>query len=301
MAPALVIMAAGMGSRFGGDKQLAAVGPSGETISDYLVYDALRTGFGDIVLVVRDGMQQTIERSLGRRFAGRAALRCVVQRLDDLPPGIDPATHRTKPWGTAQAVIAAARGMNEPFGVVNADDLYGRAAFEALAAFLAHPDSPHTSALVGFPLRSTLSPGGGVNRAVCRTDGRGWLDRIREVTGLVSDGGGGAQYRDDTGTVRALPGDTPVSMNMWGLTPSVVPALESGFHRFLARQAGSPSAEYLLPAAMEEQVRAGTARVRVLPGAARWWGVTYPGDRDTVARAIRTQISEGVYPERLDA
>lgn len=304
MAPALVVLAAGMGSRYGGDKQLAAVGPGGATITDYLVFDALRSGFGEIVLVIRPGMQDAMREGVAARFGARTSVRFVEQRLDDLPAaparGTWQRAERRKPWGTGQAVLAAARTLAMPFGVVNADDLYGPGAFAALGAFLADAGAGATFALVGFPLAATLSANGGVNRGVCRVDRGGMLDQIREVIGIEPHDDGGA-YRDDRGAVHVLPGDTPVSMNMWGFTPAVVPLLEAGFGEFLAGRAGDAKAEYLLPSAVEAMVREGRSRVRVLTGPFAWHGVTYPQDRDAVAAAIRDLVDRGVYPERLGA
>lgn len=300
MAPPLVILAAGMGSRYGGDKQLAAVGPDGATISDYLVFDALRAGFGEIVLVVRESIQGALERSLTSRFGGRATFRFALQRLDDVPAAARSHAERTKPWGTSHAVLAGARGLTRPFGVVNADDLYGPAAFQALAAFLAAPHEPNVHALVGFPVRDTLSEHGTVNRGVCRVAAAGWLDRIREVKGIERQGDGAA-YKDGDGSVHVLPGDTPVSMNMWGFAPSIVGQLEARFATFLDRHGGDANAEYLLPATIEELVREGTARVQVLTGAFKWWGVTYPADRAAVVKALLDLTAAGIYPARLSA
>ena len=300
MAPALVILAAGMGSRYGGDKQLAAVGPDGATIADYLIYDALRSGFGEIVLVIRSGMREAMLQGVGARFGARAPVRFVEQRLDDLPRGAWQAAERQKPWGTGQAVLAAARTMTTPFGVVNADDLYGHEAFVALAKFLAGAGAKPTFALVGFPLAGTLSAHGGVNRGVCTVDREGMLQGIREIIGIERRDGGGA-YRDEHGAVHAIPGDAPVSMNMWGFTPAIAALLEAGFREFLDASAGNPRAEFLLPSAIEAQVRTGASRVRLLTGPFTWHGVTYPQDRDFVAAAIRDMIARGVYPERLGA
>lgn len=298
-APALVILAAGMGSRFGGDKQLAAIGPGGATISDYLVFDALRAGFGEIVFVIRDGMAPTLDATVRRRFGARAAIRYVVQRADDLPARAPAPAPRAKPWGTGQAVLAAARTIHTPFGVVNADDLYGRAAFTALAAHLGAADASATYALIGFPLRDTLTAAGGVNRAVCEVTADGWLAGLREVTGIERDGDHG-RYRSADGLPHRLDGATPVSMNMWGFTPTVAPQLEDGFRAFLATAAANPAAEYLLPDAVARLVGHGQARVRVLAGPFTWCGVTYPPDRDAVAAALARLVAAGEYPERLD-
>jgi len=302
MAPALVILAAGMGSRYGGDKHAAAVGPDDATISDYLIYDAIRAGFGAVVLVIRDGMQRQLDETICRRFQGRVAVSYAVQRLEDVPAvhRAPPSASRAKPWGTTHAVLTGARGLTVPFGAVNADDLYGPAAFARLASFLQQPPTADTHALVGFALQETLSPNGAVNRGVCRVNAAGMLDRIREVKGLERQDGGAA-YRDEGGAVRVLPGDTPVSMNMWGFQPTVVGALERRFTAFLDRQGGDPAAECLLPATVEDLVRDGTIRVQVLTGPYTWWGITYPADRAVVARAIERLIASGVYPARLDA
>jgi hypothetical protein len=300
MTPALLILAAGLGSRYGahGQKQLAAVGPDGEIIAEYLIFDALRAGFGDIVLVVREGMEADLGARLRRRFGDGVPVRFAVQRLSDLPPGAAVPEGRTRPWGTTHAVLAGARGLTAPFGVVNADDLYGHAAFECLGGFLANPEG--ACALVAFPLYETLSASGGVNRGVCRVSAGRWLDRIREVKDLTPHNGG-AQYRDETGALHVLPGDTPVSMNMWGFTPAAVAALDAQFGRFLDRHGSDRTAEHLLPAAVEELVRDGKVRVKVLTGPFHWAGVTYPADRELVARTIARLIGAGVYPSPLHA
>lgn len=301
MPPALLILAAGLGSRYGadGEKQLAAVGPHGEMISEYLIYDALRAGFGDIVMVIREGMQPALDTAIRRRF-GNISVRYVVQRLTDLPPGADARATRRKPWGTAHAVAYAAREIRSPFGVVNADDFYGREAFECLGQFLHQPDDEHTFALIAFPLAGTLSASGGVNRGVCRVGPGGWLDRIREIQGLEPHDGA-AQYRDESRALHVLPGDTPVSMNMWGFTPAAVPEFQAGFATFLAQPGSDISGEYLLPTAVEDLVRGGRARVRVLTGPFQWYGVTYPTDRAVVARAVERLVARGAYPAPLRA
>lgn len=300
MTPALLILAAGLGSRYGahGQKQLAAVGPDGEIIAEYLIFDALRAGFGDIVLVVREGMEADLGARLRDRFGPAVPVRFAVQRLSDLPGDRAVPEGRTKPWGTTHAVLAGAREITVPFGVVNADDLYGQAAFECLGGYLADPEG--AGALVAFPLSETLSASGGVNRGVCRVSAGGWLDRIREVKDITPHNGG-AQYRDEAGALHVLRGDTPVSMNMWGFTPTAVAVLQAQFVRFLDRHGADPTAEGLLPTAVQELVRDGKARVKVLTGPFHWTGVTYPADRAHVAGVIARLIRAGVYPSPLRA
>lgn len=282
----LVFLAAGRGSRYGGLKQLEAVGPGDSTLMEYSLYDARRAGFGDIVFVIRADMQDAFSEYARARFgsAPRLSWRTAIQRLEDVPPGTALPAGRVKPWGTAHALLAAADQIHGPFAVLNADDFYGAPAFTALAQFLrAHTnDRPPSYAIVGYPLRETLSGAGAVNRGVCRTVSGGWLDSIEEVVGLD----------------RASDGEQLVSMNLWGFTPAVFATLREGFARFV-RSPGAGEGEYLLPTVIDEAVRDGRCRVRVLDPGSRWFGITYPADVPGVVAALRGLVAEGHYPERL--
>lgn len=292
----LVGLAAGMGSRFGGPKQLEPLGPEGETMLDFSIYDALRAGFERVVLVIQPGMHEVFERGVATRWRSRVAVELVHQDIDALPAGVARPASRRKPWGTGHAVLAAAPAVHGPFAVVNGDDFYGRAAYEALGAFLGAPQAGSTPvyAVVGFPLAATLSEAGSVNRALLAVTPDGWLSRVEEVVGIESAGEDGRVRAD--GESRRIPGSTPVSMNMWGLMPDILATLREAFVSFLERNEADDRAEFLLPAHVEELVHRGRARVRVLPGSGPWCGLTHPGDRARVADALRAHVERGAYP-----
>jgi len=298
--PTLVILAAGMGRRYGGMKQLETVGPGGATLMDYSVYDALRSGFGKVVFVIRPEMEQATRETLGRRYEQHIAVEYAFQRLEGLPGGYTVPPGRTKPWGTGQALLAAAGVLREPLAVVNADDFYGADSFAALGEFLRteFPAPPQTFAMVGFPLRETLSEAGSVNRGVCRCSADGWLESIEEIVGIVPDGTG-ARYTSRAGEQRVLSGDEPVSMNTWGFPPAAFGLIEARLTAFLAEHGKSTEAEFYLPTAVQELMTAGQVRVRVLPTRDRWCGITNPADRARVEAFIRERVAAGVYPEKL--
>jgi hypothetical protein len=295
----LVVLAAGVGSRYGGPKQIDRVGPDGATLLDYAAFDAKRAGFERVVLVVREGMEAEMREAVGERIARHVPLDCAVQP-NGLPAGFVAPAGRTKPWGTGHATLAAAPLVDGPFAVINADDFYGAGSYRVLAEFLRRPqDGPVPEfAIVGFPLVTTLSPDGPVSRGVCTADGRGFLVSIREVLKLERDGENGREI-EPSGAGRTIPGRTPVSLNFWGFTPALVPALEEDFHRFLAGNAGSVKAEYFLLSAVQSLVDAGQARVRVLGGGGPWGGLTYPGDRPRLVALLESLHARGEYPARL--
>ncbi len=299
MTLTLVVLAAGIGRRYGGPKQIERVGPGGATLLDYAAYDAWRAGFERVVLVVREGMESDVREVVGDRIARRLPVSYAVQDRA-LPPGFVEPSGRAKPWGTGHATLAAARLVDGPFAVVNADDFYGAGSYRLLAAHLrAHPTStPPEFALVGFPLAVTLSPDGPVSRGVCEVDGSSHLVSIREVLKIERQGAD-ARWLDDAGRWQPLPGSTPVSLNFWGFTPAFAPALETGFARFLERNAGSTTAEYFLPSAVQDLVSSGVARVRVLSGGGPWSGLTYPGDRPRLAALLESLVASGEYPAEL--
>ncbi|HWA40314.1 MAG TPA: sugar phosphate nucleotidyltransferase [Gemmatimonadales bacterium] len=296
--PTLVLLAAGMGSRYGGVKQLEAVGPGGATLMDYSIYDALRAGFRKIVFIIRPDLEEAFQATILPRYAGQATVATAHQRLDALPAGMHAPAERTKPWGTGQAVLAAEGAVDGPFVVANADDFYGAPAFAATAEFLRHPqgDGAATFALVGYRLKDTLSEHGAVNRGACVVDHEGWLGRVEEIYEIAPSAGGKLMGRGTKGHVELSP-DALVSMNLWAFYPSIFPILRAGFVRFL--QDADARSEFLLPAAVQEALTRGVARVRVLDAGSPWFGMTYPADRPRVEQAVAALVRSGVYPERL--
>ena len=298
MAPTLLILAAGMGSRYGGLKQIDPMGPSGETILDYSVFDALRAGFGRVVFVIRPDFEDAFRDRVIARFAGRIPTAVAFQTLDRLPAGFAPPPGREKPWGTTHAVLCARDVVAEPFAMINADDFYGRDAFAVLARRLAAqgPDSTAYS-MVGYTLRNTLSAHGSVTRGVCRTDARGFLADIRELSG-VRHTASGVECAGPDGPV-ALTGDEPVSMNCWGFTPAIFAQLDHVFRDFLARHGGEPKSECFIPTTVGDLVAAGRATCEVLPTTATWFGATYAEDKAAVQASIAALVAAGDYPASL--
>jgi len=298
MSLSLVVLAAGVGSRYGGPKQLDRVGPGGETLLDYAAFDARRAGFDRVILVVREGMEAEVRAAAGDRIGRHVPVAYGVQ-TSALPRGFVSPPDRTKPWGTGHATLAAAPLLDGPFAVINADDFYGPGSYRVLAGFLRQPHaSPGAEfAIVGFPVVTTLSPDGPVSRGVCTVDGQGFLVSIREVLKVERDGENARGL--EASAWRPIAGDTPVSLNFWGFTPALLPALEAGFHRFLDEHAGSTSAEYFLLSAVQALVGAGKARVRVLGGGGPWGGLTYPGDRPRLVALLGSLHARGEYPPSL--
>jgi MobA-like NTP transferase domain len=299
MSLSLVVLAAGVGSRYGGPKQIDRIGPGGATLLDYAAFDGRRAGFERVVLVVREGTEAEMREAVGDRIARHVPLAYAVQR-DALPPGFAFPPGRTKPWGTGHATLAAAPLLDGPFAVINADDFYGAGSYRVLAEYLRNPLRRPVPefAIVGFPLVTTLSPDGPVSRGVCTVDGDGFLVSIREVLKVERDGED-AREIDESGRGRRIPGTTPVSLNFWGFGPALVPALEDGFRRFLEENAGSSKAEYFLLSAVQSLVDRGEARVRVLGGGGPWGGLTYPGDRPRLAALVESLTARGEYPRDL--
>jgi dTDP-glucose pyrophosphorylase len=294
--PSLLVLAAGMGSRYGGLKQIDPVGPHGETIIDYSIYDALRAGFGKLVFVIRRDLERPFRELVGQRFEQRLPVDYVFQELGDLPPGFVPPPNRTKPWGTAHALLAGQSAIQEPFAAINADDFYGAQSFSLLAGHLSSGSTDY--AMAGFVLRQTLSDFGSVARGVCEVGPDGCMKSIVELTKIERDGDG-AKNTDSAGRVTKLTGDEAVSMNCWGFTPAVFPALRAHFAAFLERSGKDEKAECYIPNAINELVVSGQARVRVLRTGAPWFGITYREDHARVVESIRQLIARGEYPERL--
>lgn len=298
MSPTLVIMAAGIGSRFGtGIKQLEPVGPNGEIIMDYSIHDALEAGFGRVVFIIRKDLEADFRSVIGNRIDRICPTAYAFQEKTDLPSGFTCPPNRTKPWGTGQAVLACRELVHEPFVVINADDYYGKEAFVRVHRFLtqARPGTPYDCCMAGFILKNTLSDNGGVTRGICQVDADGHLRKVVETHNIVKDPSGAAVLHED-GTRTALDPESHVSMNMWGLTPDFFDALDEGFRAFLAAcPPEDVKSEYLLPTIIDQLLRSGRATVQLLKTHDRWFGVTYHADKQYVADSFRALIDAGVY------
>jgi nucleotidyltransferase-like protein len=289
MRATLVVLAAGLGTRYGGLKQLVPVGPSGEALLDYGVYDAARAGFRNVVFVIRGEVEELFHRHVAEVIGAGVEVAYARQALDRAPAS------RTKPWGTGHAVLAAAPELAGPFAVMNADDFYGAGAYRALFEHLARPGA---HALVGYPLAETLSPHGGVSRGIAESDARGYLSRLTEVADIERRGSGFIG-RTTAGQPVALGGGEIVSMNLWGFTPAVLPALARQFARFLETRGAEAGAEFLLSEALGAQAAAGEAQVRVLRARERWFGMTFSADDAAVRDEVAHLVDAGVYPTNL--
>lgn len=301
MIPTLLVLAAGMGSRYGGLKQLDPMGPHGETVMDYAIFDALRAGFGRVVFVIRRDFEQDFQQQVLSRYAGRIDAQYCFQDMDVLPGGFTRPAERTKPWGTTHAILAARDVIKEPFAAINADDFYGQQSYQVLHDFLAAParqQDPTRYAMVGFTLRSTLSPHGTVARGVCVTDPQGHLVSIRELT-KVRPVGDHVENQDGSVPPEVLTGQEPVSMNMWGFTPALFPRIEAAFEEFLARDGQDLKSECYIPATVDVLINGGQCVVDVLPTTSRWFGVTYREDRPAVVAAMADLAASGAYPAPL--
>lgn len=301
---ALVIMAAGIGSRFGGGiKQLEPVGPGGEIIMDYSIHDALEAGFNKIVFIIRKDLDQDFREIIGNRIAKIAPVEYAYQELDDLPAGYVRTEGRTKPWGTGQAILAAKDLVKEPFLVINADDYYGKEGFRKIHQYMV--EEMDTEAAVydmcmgGFILSNTLSENGGVTRGVCVVNPDGTLKDVTETYNIEMKGQG-LFADDEEGNPVLVNPDQHVSMNMWGFPPGFIDELDRGFPEFLdSLKPGDVKTEYLLPRIVDKMIKSGKAKVTVLETRDKWFGVTYKEDKQAVVDAIRSLIDQGVYPEKL--
>jgi len=298
MQPTLVVLAAGIGSRYGGLKQMDPVGPGGAFILDYSAYDAIRAGFGRIVFVISEAIEADFRRVIGGRIEQHVDVAYRLQRLSDLPAGFSCPADRRKPWGTGHAVLSGRDAVPGPFAVINADDFYGRESFAVLAEFLrATADEPHRLAMVGYRLKKTLSEHGHVARGVCRTGAHGKLLEIVERT-HIEPRPEGAAYRAD-GAWRPLTGDELVSMNLWGFKLSFCDALDRRFVRFLERSANDPGAEFFVPSVVNTLIETQESDVTVLQTNSAWFGVTYPQDKAVVVEKLAALAEAGEYPARL--
>ncbi|MFU0826033.1 MAG: Bifunctional protein GlmU [Lachnoclostridium sp.] len=296
----LVIMAAGLGSRYGGIKQLEPVGPSGEIIMDYSIYDAIKAGFNKIVFIIRKDLEKDFKEIIGNRISKIIDVEYVFQELDNIPEGFHVPADRTKPWGTGQAVLSCIDVIKEPFAVINADDYYGKEAFVKVYEFLNNLESANTNSycMAGFVLGNTLSENGTVTRGVCQVDEKGYLVDIVE-TREVEKQGDHAVASDGKGGQVILDLNRAVSMNMWGFTPGLLNELKTGFVTFLKEHGNELKSEYLLPEEVGRLIKEGKATVRVLKSNDKWFGVTYKEDRQMVVDSFRALVDQGVYPEKL--
>jgi UTP-glucose-1-phosphate uridylyltransferase len=295
-SPTLLVLAAGMGSRYGGLKQIEPVGPSGEAIIDYSVFDAIRAGFGKLVFVIRKDIEQAFREFVGARFEKHIPVEYVYQELDKIPSGFKVPEGRTKPWGTTQAVLMTEGVINEPFAMINADDFYGAESYRVLAEHLKSGSEDY--AMVGFVLRNTLSDFGTVARGVCQVSDAGYLTGIVEMTAIGRDGNR-AKNTDSEGKVTALTGDEPVSMNYWGFTPKIFPQLNEYFTKFLKESGSDLKKECYVPSTVNDIILAGQGKVKVLKSNDPWFGVTYRQDHSFVVDSIKGLVKEGKYPAQL--
>ena len=301
--PVLVIMAAGMGSRYGGLKQIDPVDEQGHIIMDFSIFDAKRAGFEKVVFIIKKENEADFKEAVGNRMAEQMEVAYVYQDLHNIPEGFEVPEGRVKPWGTAHAVLSAIDEIDGPFAVINADDYYGSHAFQVIYDYLAthEDDDKYRYTMVGYKLENTVTDNGHVARGVCDTNEAGELVRITERTRIEKRNGGIAYSEDDGASWTELPGDTLVSMNMWGFTRSILDEIKAGFPAFLEKGLVSNpmKCEYFLPAVVSTLLEEGRATVAVLASADKWYGVTYKEDKPVVVQAIKKMKAEGRYPEKL--
>ncbi len=293
-----MVLAAGMGSRYGGNKQLDQVGPSGETIIDYSIYDAKRAGFGKVVFVIRRDIEEQFRETFVERLKDVIEIDYVFQELGNLPAGYTLPEGRTKPWGTSHAILVTEPKIAEPFGVINADDYYGYDAFKVLYRFLTEDSNDTNYCIIGYRLGNTLSDHGNVNRGICRVSESGYLEHMVETRG-IGKSGKGIFAPDADGKVNQYTGDEVVSMNLFGFKPSVYRYLNLEFSNFLRERISDPKAELDIPTSLDKFVKKGEITIQVLRSESRWFGVTYREDRPFVVESIRKMVDQGLYPEKL--
>jgi dTDP-glucose pyrophosphorylase len=297
MKPTLLILAAGMGSRYGGIKQMDAFGPNGETIIDYSIYDAIRSGFGKVVFIIRESFAEEFKSQFERKLSGKVETEYVMQEMDSYIGNFEFTGERTKPWGTAHAVLCAKDVIHEPFAVINADDYYGADAFEKAVKFLQEEVSPKKYCVIGYQLSKTISENGSVSRGVCEVDYEHNLIGINERTKIFPEDGK-IFYVEDTLKV-PLPADTPVSMNFWGFDEHIFDYIQEVFVKFLQDNANNPKSEFFIPTIVDAYINNGKGKIKVIPTSSQWFGVTYKEDAPNVKESIRALIETGVYPGNL--
>ncbi|NCA86760.1 MAG: nucleotidyltransferase [Clostridia bacterium] len=298
MKPTLLVLAAGIGSRYGGLKQIDKIGPSGEAILDYSVFDAIRAGFGKVVFVIRRELEEDFRTFFDHKLKGKINVEYAFQELDNVPDGITISADRKKPWGTGHAILVAGDFIREPFAAINADDFYGAGAYQAVAEYFKNNDNPSHHCMVGYRLDTTLSAHGTVSRGVCTTDREGFLESIREVTN-IGQKNGLPGYEDAAGQWQRLIGDEIVSMNIWGFYPEMFEVFREGFTDFIQRAKDDPKAEYFIALPLMDAIRQDKGKIKVLKTDDQWFGVTYKEDKITAIQSIRELISVGKYPDNL--
>jgi len=298
MQPTLLILAAGMASRYGSMKQIQGFGPSGETIMDYSIYDAIRAGFKKVVFIIREDFAQDFKNIFEPKLKGKVATDYVYQDLRSFTGSYPVPADRTKPWGTAHAILCAKDAIREPFAVINADDFYGRDAFEKAYRFLVGEVNPDLHSIIGYQLAKTLSDNGTVSRGVCQVDKAGNLVAINERTKIYQDGDKKITYEEGDKKFE-VPFDSPVSMNFWCFDPSIFPYTEKIFGEFLAEQGTNPKAEFFIPIIGDKFIKEGKGAIKVIPTDAQWFGVTYKEDAPGVQASLNALIGQGAYPNKL--
>lgn len=297
MKPTLLVLAAGMGSRYGGLKQIDPIGPSGETIIDYSIHDAINAGFGKIVFVIRESFEKEFKELFNAKLDGKIEVDYVTQEITKVPLGSKYTPEREKPWGTGHAILMAKECINEPFAVINADDYYGVEAFTTISKYLSSSISERENCMVGYQLGNTISENGFVSRGVCETNDNDHLTTVVERTHIESLESGIA-YKEDEKWV-PLSGDTTVSMNFWGFTPSLFDHLESQFTSFLANEGDQLKSEFFIPSVVAQIINEGNTQIKVLKSKAQWFGVTYREDKEKAVKAIGKLIEKEIYPAKL--
>ncbi|HLL43290.1 MAG TPA: sugar phosphate nucleotidyltransferase [Segetibacter sp.] len=299
MKPTLVILAAGMASRYGSMKQIQSFGPSGETIMDYSIYDAIRAGFGKVVFIIREDFAEDFKSIFEPKLKGKIATDYVYQNLDAYMGKHSVPAERKKPWGTAHAVLCAKDAVKEPFAVINADDFYGKDSFEKAYDFLTMEVNDRTYCIIGYELKRTLSENGSVSRGVCEVDETNNLTAINERTKIYRNEQGKITYEDENGGLHEVNEDSPVSMNFWAFAPNVFELLEESFHKFLDANITNPKAEFFIPVLGDDLIKSGKGVIKVIPTSAQWFGVTYKEDAPCVQADINKLIQSGEYENSL--
>lgn len=300
MKPTLFVLAAGMGSRYGGLKQLDGLGPNGETIMDYSIFDAVRGGFGKVVFVIRESFEADFREKILKKYENMIPVEVVFQELNKLPEGFTLSEERVKPWGTNHAVLMGKDAIGEPFAVINADDFYGMESFKILGDFLKSVENKENEyCMIGYRIGNTLSESGSVARGICETDANGYLTSVVERTYIIRDTDGKIKYKDENDNLIEVKENTPVSMNMWGFTPEYFDYTEKQFIDFLNENQSNPKSEFFIPWAVDHLISSGKVKVKVLDTPSKWFGVTYADDRASVVAKIQELIDKGEYPSKL--